>query len=156
MSLSRRIGRIDDKRRHGVFRTTNTAAQQTDEEREEQERVVSGILRDLGLNPSDITELSITNGTMRFVLPPNTQNAVVVGSYGGKVIEDVPKLGTRVSVPLHFGSWRKQKLVKNPLFAGAVALMVGCGLWVTWAWMTNENIWSDIAFGYKSVAGHGP
>lgn len=152
MSVRDKLARIADTgAAHGTFRTSNPASQQTEEERATQEQMVNNILDDLGLSPSDMTELKIGKD-MQFVLPPNSQNAAVVSKYNGWVVEDVPSLGTRVAVPIHFGMWRKLRAINNPFFFAAAGAMVVCGAWIGWQWLTNDDLWGEISFGYNTVA----
>lgn len=154
MSVLRRLGKLHDNgARHGKFRTTNHAADQTEEERDEQATILNNILDDLGMNRGDFSELKIVRGEMQFVLSPNTRNGEVVRAHGGRVIKDTPNHGTHVAVPLHFSNWRKLGLIKNPLFAAALGSLLVCGVWVGYTWLSHENIWSEITFGYFTSTG---
>lgn len=154
MSVFRRLGKIQDNgARHGTFRTTNHAADQTPEEREKQTEILNSILDELNMGQADVSELNVIPGEMQFVLSPNTRIATVVSAHGGRVIEEIPNLGTSVVVPLHFSHARKAGIIKNGAFMGALGLMVVCGVWVGYTWLSHDNIWSEITFGYLTATG---
>lgn len=154
MSVLRRLGKIQDSgARHGTFRTSNHAADQTPEERQQQEKMLNDILDALGMGRSDISELNFSEGKVTFVLSPNTRNGEVVRAHGGRVVEDIPNHGTRVTVPLYFSNVRKMGMIKNRLFIGALGFMLVCGVWVGYTWFSHDNIWSEISFSYKTATG---